>query len=395
MSVNPGFGGQKFIASQLRKIEALAKRIAKEGLDVTLEVDGGVDATIARQCVDAGATALVAGTAAFRGGPDQYAANIAALKASAMSQRGGGLSRLATLPLLQRLVERGKPPAAPDRRRPRPCHRIQDARRAIAGRPLRQRRRSGRPRGPQLEQYRSRHPGRRRIARLRLAARPRCRRHPRKRRVAGRRSRRTLAAGAWREGRCGLGAGLVGRTAAVLAGLRPLPAVAARRRLSLGPAQHRGPRRPPSRGERRTKRHRACRGSPPGPGSTAACLLLSSGTARLAKAETGLSRALASAQYGRWRADQPLARRAGRTGRPPRPAPRRLRRRAPRLPAGVRGCRRRRAGRASWRHHGRWLAVGLAGRQRRQPIRARLADRRVRLPRPPAYATRAAGAIIG
>ena len=80
MSVNPGFGGQKFISSQLRKIEALAKRIAKEGLDATLEVDGGVDAETARQCVDAGATALVAGTAAFRGGPDHYASNIAALK---------------------------------------------------------------------------------------------------------------------------------------------------------------------------------------------------------------------------------------------------------------------------------------------------------------------------
>lgn len=80
MSVNPGFGGQKFIASQLRKIEAIAKRVAKEGLDVTVEVDGGVDAETARQCIDAGATALVAGTAAFRGGPDHYAANIAALK---------------------------------------------------------------------------------------------------------------------------------------------------------------------------------------------------------------------------------------------------------------------------------------------------------------------------
>ena len=83
MSVNPGFGGQKFISAQLRKIEALAKRIAKEGLDCTLEVDGGVDAGTARACVDAGATALVAGTAAFRGGPDHYASNIAALKGSA------------------------------------------------------------------------------------------------------------------------------------------------------------------------------------------------------------------------------------------------------------------------------------------------------------------------
>ena len=80
MSVNPGFGGQKFIASQLRKIEAIARRIAKEGLDCHLEVDGGVDAEIARQCVDAGANALVAGTAAFRGGPSAYTANIAALK---------------------------------------------------------------------------------------------------------------------------------------------------------------------------------------------------------------------------------------------------------------------------------------------------------------------------
>ena len=80
MSVNPGFGGQKFIASQLKKIEAVANRIAKEGLDVTLEVDGGIDADTARQASDAGATALVAGTAAFRGGPDHYAANIRALR---------------------------------------------------------------------------------------------------------------------------------------------------------------------------------------------------------------------------------------------------------------------------------------------------------------------------
>ena len=80
MSVNPGFGGQKFISSQLRKIEAIAKRIAKENLDVTLEVDGGIDADTARQAIDAGATALVAGTAAFRGGSGQYAANIRSLR---------------------------------------------------------------------------------------------------------------------------------------------------------------------------------------------------------------------------------------------------------------------------------------------------------------------------
>ena len=82
MSVNPGFGGQKFISSQLRKIEAIAKRIHKEGLGVELEVDGGVDPSTAQQCIDAGATVLVAGTAAFRGGPDHYAANIARLRTS-------------------------------------------------------------------------------------------------------------------------------------------------------------------------------------------------------------------------------------------------------------------------------------------------------------------------
>jgi len=80
MSVNPGFGGQKFIASQLRKIEAIAKRIAKENLDVQVEVDGGIDPETARQAVDAGATVLVAGTAAFRGGTGSYAANIKALR---------------------------------------------------------------------------------------------------------------------------------------------------------------------------------------------------------------------------------------------------------------------------------------------------------------------------
>ena len=80
MSVNPGFGGQKFISSQLRKIEAIANRIAKEDLDVQVEVDGGIDPITARQAVDAGATALVAGTAAFKGGPDNYAANIRALR---------------------------------------------------------------------------------------------------------------------------------------------------------------------------------------------------------------------------------------------------------------------------------------------------------------------------
>ncbi len=80
MSVNPGFGGQSFISSQLRKIEAIRQTIDKRGLDVLIEVDGGVNPETARQCVDAGADVLVAGSATFKGGPDQYAANIRALK---------------------------------------------------------------------------------------------------------------------------------------------------------------------------------------------------------------------------------------------------------------------------------------------------------------------------
>ncbi|MBX9796061.1 ribulose-phosphate 3-epimerase [Sphingomonas sp.] len=80
MSVNPGFGGQRFIASQLRKIAAIRKQIDQLGKPIDLEVDGGVDAETARQCRDAGADALVAGTAVFKGGPAAYAANIAALR---------------------------------------------------------------------------------------------------------------------------------------------------------------------------------------------------------------------------------------------------------------------------------------------------------------------------
>ncbi|WP_340588299.1 ribulose-phosphate 3-epimerase [Erythrobacter alti] len=82
MSVNPGFGGQSFISSQLRKIEAVRSMIERGGHDVLIEVDGGVNPTTARQCVDAGADVLVAGSATFKGGPEHYAANIAALRGS-------------------------------------------------------------------------------------------------------------------------------------------------------------------------------------------------------------------------------------------------------------------------------------------------------------------------
>lgn len=80
MSVNPGFGGQSFIASQLAKITRMREMIAASGRDIRLEVDGGVNPAIARRCADAGADVLVAGSAAFAGGPERYAANIAALK---------------------------------------------------------------------------------------------------------------------------------------------------------------------------------------------------------------------------------------------------------------------------------------------------------------------------
>jgi ribulose-phosphate 3-epimerase len=80
MSVNPGFGGQSFIHSQLEKVRRIRAMIVESGRDIHLEVDGGVNPETAKLCVEAGADVLVAGSATFKGGPDQYAANIAALK---------------------------------------------------------------------------------------------------------------------------------------------------------------------------------------------------------------------------------------------------------------------------------------------------------------------------
>jgi ribulose-phosphate 3-epimerase len=80
MSVNPGFGGQSFLASQLKKVEALRKMIDASGRDIVLEVDGGVTPQTAPLCIAAGATALVAGSAVFKGGPKAYADNIRALR---------------------------------------------------------------------------------------------------------------------------------------------------------------------------------------------------------------------------------------------------------------------------------------------------------------------------
>jgi ribulose-phosphate 3-epimerase len=81
MSVNPGFGGQSFLRSQLEKIAALRRMIDASGRPIRLQVDGGVTATTAPDCIAAGADVLVAGTAVF-GQPD-YAAAIAGLRAPA------------------------------------------------------------------------------------------------------------------------------------------------------------------------------------------------------------------------------------------------------------------------------------------------------------------------
>jgi ribulose-phosphate 3-epimerase len=83
MTVNPGFGGQAFIESQLAKIEAVRQRIDAVGRDIDLEVDGGINAETAGRAAAAGADLLVAGTATFTGGAGAYAANIARLRGGA------------------------------------------------------------------------------------------------------------------------------------------------------------------------------------------------------------------------------------------------------------------------------------------------------------------------
>ncbi len=80
MSVNPGFGGQKFIESQLRKIETIRTKLDRADLKTILEVDGGIVPGNAQAVIDAGATALVAGSAIFGKGAARYAAEIAALR---------------------------------------------------------------------------------------------------------------------------------------------------------------------------------------------------------------------------------------------------------------------------------------------------------------------------
>ncbi|MBL0317915.1 MAG: ribulose-phosphate 3-epimerase [Alphaproteobacteria bacterium] len=81
MTVNPGFGGQSFIASQLHKIKIIRQKIAASGRVIDLEVDGGINPETAKQVIEAGADVLVAGSAVFRGGNEaSYARNISALR---------------------------------------------------------------------------------------------------------------------------------------------------------------------------------------------------------------------------------------------------------------------------------------------------------------------------
>ncbi len=80
MSVNPGFGGQKFIESQLDKIAELRAMIDATGKAIDLEVDGGITADTAPRAIAAGADVLVAGTATFAGGPEAYRDNIRRLR---------------------------------------------------------------------------------------------------------------------------------------------------------------------------------------------------------------------------------------------------------------------------------------------------------------------------
>ena len=356
MSVNPGFGGQKFIASQLRKIEAIAKRIAKENLDVELEVDGGIDPETAPQAVDAGATALVAGTAVFRGGPDRLRRQHQGAQGRGMSgRRLGGRTRrrpqaCARLAAFAR-SKRVAPAAQARRRAARSCRRAtaSAARRCLPDEFTSAARRSrstisisprSAPAAPLAEQLQgfswlrdlaaaaSREKG----ARLAEA-------------VVG---RWLLAHGTKRRRR--LGAAPVGRAHPLLDGLRALHPVERRQRLPLGAAQHARARRPPPRCATPTRRRPGSTGSPPGAAWLRPACSSRAASPRVARGEAGLARALASAQFDDGGPGQPLAFRADPAGRPPRPAARLLSRRQADHPRRHRSGRRGIARGASRRH---------------------------------------------
>jgi len=86
MSVNPGFGGQAFIASAVNKVADLKSMIGARA--IRIEVDGGITAQTAGLVAAAGADTIVTGSAVFKGGPSQYASNIAAIRAAAARESG-------------------------------------------------------------------------------------------------------------------------------------------------------------------------------------------------------------------------------------------------------------------------------------------------------------------
>ncbi len=223
-----------------------------------------------------------------------------------------------------------------------------------------------------------------------LASRP-CRgSEPGERRQTGRSPRRALAARPWHPRRRCVAAGPVGRADPVLDGLRALRAVEPRRRLSLGLAQHAGAGRALSRFQ--------CRQGAAGPDAhhrLGRCRRRRiAGQRRRSARGTGRSRPRPRARHRPvrgWRPDQPLSARANAAGRPARAPPRGLFRgqadASRRDRGGVGGI----ACRASWRHHGRWRLVELAGRQSRRSGAARGFGRRLR----PSRASAAPGARLG
>ncbi|QFR32640.1 ribulose-phosphate 3-epimerase [Ancylobacter sp. TS-1] len=86
MTVNPGFGGQAFLPSVLDKVRRLSAMIDERPIDI--EIDGGVTRDTAAACIEAGANALVAGSAVFKGGADSYAGNVKAIRDAALRARG-------------------------------------------------------------------------------------------------------------------------------------------------------------------------------------------------------------------------------------------------------------------------------------------------------------------
>ena len=428
MSVNPGFGGQSFIDSQLKKIEAIRKRIDASGKAIDLEVDGGIDQSNCRRVIEAGADVLVAGTATFRGGPDglcgQYqGAEGVSLLEQVESETGDER-------------DRARQEADPGRRRPRPL--------AV---------RAARTTGSTAS------PGARRLHKLRLRGRVPLKliavpkdpiagdkaageallarqSSPRRHRGAGRGPRfrarsacpadfsdylqsfawlRDLSAAATRERGAKLAEGIMRKWLAVHAEQVSEPAWRAdlwgRRILfwtayapyilsSADPVYRSRVLYALARGARHLERSadKALPGLPritAWSGVIAAALVVQGGPARLKSGEAGLVARARPVAARRWRPGQPLADRAARAGRDARPAARRLCRRAPRR-AGMAdrgpGLGGRRAARRDARRRG---AVELAGRQYGRAAAASPRRSRARASRSGRSARRGAGAISG